>query len=225
MQEFYVYLHRKATTGEVFYVGKGKGKRAWSHNGRTDFWKRIVSKHGLVVEIHLNGIQEWYAFELESQLIALHGRLDQHNGCLVNMCDGGEGPSGIIQSEATRKKISDARKGMSFSSGHRQKLSERKKGRRLTDETKAKMSASRKGKPHHEKWRTNLASSIKERFSKTVERSDGIVYDSIIDAARSVCVDNSKLQSIATAIGAYAGGRRKSLAYGYSWRFISNENQ
>lgn len=225
MCNYYIYVHRKATTGEIFYVGKGKDKRAWSHSGRTDFWKRVVSKHGLIVEIHTYGIQEWYAFELESELIALYGRLDTKTGCLVNMCDGGEGPSGVIQSDATRKKISDARKGIKFSEDHRRKISQKRKGSSLTEATKSKMSMARKGKAHHEQWRNNLARSIKKRFAKAVERNDGVVYDSIIDAAKSVCIDDSKLQSIATAIGAYARGKRKSLAYGYAWRFVSEQIQ
>ena len=92
--DFYVYLHRKKTTGEVFYVGKGSGDRAWSASGRNDLWVRTVNKHGYTVEIFLSNLQEWYAFELEKELIALHGRLSDGKGKLVNMTDGGEGLSG-----------------------------------------------------------------------------------------------------------------------------------
>ena len=28
MNNFYVYIHKISTTGEVFYIGKGKGDRA-----------------------------------------------------------------------------------------------------------------------------------------------------------------------------------------------------
>ena len=88
---FYVYLHRKKTTGEVFYIGKGKGNRAWSKKGRNDHWNRVAKKHGFTVEVHTNDIQEWYAFELERELIAYYGRVQDGTGTLVNYTDGGEG--------------------------------------------------------------------------------------------------------------------------------------
>ena len=96
-QDFYVYLHRKATTGDVFYVGKGQDRRALSHRGRNRHWKNIVAKHGLVVEIVADRLREWYAHELECELIALHGRRDLGYGPLVNMEDGGQGASGRMQ--------------------------------------------------------------------------------------------------------------------------------
>lgn len=89
---YYVYLHRKKTTGEVFYVGKGKNKRAWDRHGRSDLWKKTATKCGWDVEILQDNLQEWYAFELETGLIALYGRLDLGDGSLVNLSDGGEGP-------------------------------------------------------------------------------------------------------------------------------------
>lgn len=44
--DFYVYVHKKKTNGEVFYVGKGSGKRAWSAFGRNSLWKRTADKYG-----------------------------------------------------------------------------------------------------------------------------------------------------------------------------------
>ena len=49
--DFYVYVHKKKTNGEVFYVGKGSGKRAWSAFGRNSLWKRTADKYGWLVEI------------------------------------------------------------------------------------------------------------------------------------------------------------------------------
>ena len=97
--DFYVYLHKKKTNGEVFYVGKGKNWRATNKTQRNKFWKRVVKKYGLVVEIVEKDIQEWYAHELEKDLIALYGRRDQGSGPLVNLTDGGEGSSGYKHTE------------------------------------------------------------------------------------------------------------------------------
>ena len=66
---FYVYLHRRKTDGKVFYVGKGHDKRAWTTDGRNQYWFNIVKKHGFYIEILLNNIQAWYAFELEKETI------------------------------------------------------------------------------------------------------------------------------------------------------------
>jgi hypothetical protein len=106
-RDFYVYLHRKATTGEIFYIGKGQGNRATESSGRSTPWRSTSNKHGLIVEIIQDGLQEWAAFELEQGLIALHGRRDCGYGALVNMTDGGEGSSGRIYDDAAKQRIRD----------------------------------------------------------------------------------------------------------------------
>ena len=88
---YYVYLHRKASDNEVFYVGKGKGRRAWNTWGRNSHWNHIVAKHGFFVELVEVDIQEWYAFELETELIDYYGREDNGYGILVNKVAGGSG--------------------------------------------------------------------------------------------------------------------------------------
>lgn len=86
--DFYVYLHRKKTTMEVFYVGKGTGNRAWTRHGRSLFWKRVVEKHDFTVEIVIAGLQEWFAFEYEKDLIAYYGMRKDNDGTLVNTSGG-----------------------------------------------------------------------------------------------------------------------------------------
>ena len=103
-QDFYVYIHRKATTGEIFYVGKGTGRRAWTSKSRNVYWHRVVKKHGLVVEIVLDGLQEWAALELEIDCIALHGRKSTGYGSLINLTDGGENPPHTPESIAAAVK-------------------------------------------------------------------------------------------------------------------------
>lgn len=219
--DFYVYIHRKQSNGEVFYVGKGKNKRAWSKDGRTDYWHRVVKKHGLVVEIVLSGLQEWYAFELETDLIALYGRKDLNEGCLINMADGGEGASGVIATDDARAKISAARMGMVFSEEHRQNLSKAHAGKVLTESTKAKMSKYRKGRPHHDEWNKNLKASLQKVAGKKIVREDGVVFNSYLEAAHSVSNDPAKYASIATSLGSLISGRRKQQTVcGYTWSSV-----
>ncbi len=87
MQSFYVYIHKKKDTGEVFYVGKGRGNRAWSTNGRSGEWLRIAVNHGRVVRIIAEGLTEEHALALEAAFIRL---------CGAKLCNvyntGGRGP-------------------------------------------------------------------------------------------------------------------------------------
>lgn len=91
-KNFYTYLHKKPC-GEIFYVGKGKGKRAWDKQHRNHLWQDVVLQYGYVVEIIDNNISESQALECEQFLISEIGRLST-GGTLVNLTKGGEGTSG-----------------------------------------------------------------------------------------------------------------------------------
>jgi hypothetical protein len=112
MWSHYVYVHRKADTGGIFYVGKGsiQGKdayrRAHATKSRNRWWVRTVAKHGLIVEIVAHAIDDVSAQEIEKRLIGEYGRADLGNGCLVNLTDGGDGSAGIILTEEARRRRS-----------------------------------------------------------------------------------------------------------------------
>lgn len=97
---FFVYLHRRASNGKVFYVGKGCRYRHKSKWNRSIHWQNIANKHGYTVEIVQTGMQEWWAFELECELILKY----RHHG-LCNQTDGGEGASGFVVSQETKQKF------------------------------------------------------------------------------------------------------------------------
>jgi len=100
---FYVYEHWRLDKDECFYVGKGKGKRAYSSN-RNQHWKNIVSKlerEGSAWEVRIvaSGLSEKEAFDLEVARIAFwKNKVD-----LSNKTDGGLGHSN--PTEETRKKL------------------------------------------------------------------------------------------------------------------------
>lgn len=128
VKDFYVYLHRRATDGRVFYVGKGAGRRAWRKKGRSIFWGRIAKKYGVVVEIAQDGLQEWAAFELECGLIAYYGKEQ-----LCNLTDGGEG-------------VGQVNKGKKLTEQHKKKVSLGLMGHKISEESKKKMSAAKVGR-------------------------------------------------------------------------------
>ena len=153
--DFYVYVHKKKTTGEVFYVGKGTGKRAYHKTKRSKFWKNIVEKHGYVVEFIEVGLQEWYAFELEQNLIAYYGRRDLEEGCLVNATEGGEGSAGHLWTADMKEWRSQKTKEQFSSAEMRKKASDAKKGKRLSEE--ARLQSIKTLDQHREKAKTRGA--------------------------------------------------------------------
>lgn len=114
---FYVYLHRRATDGRVFYVGKGKGNRAERTDSRNAHWRNIVAKHGFIIEFVVVDVQEWYAIEVDREQIAYYGRES-----LCNMTDGGEGAAGLFVSPETKAKKSEIQRGRLHSAEMRAKI-------------------------------------------------------------------------------------------------------
>ena len=84
---FYVYHHVNPITGEVFYVGKGTGRRAFSEQGRTPAWSEYVGRlrsEGTIysVQIAASGLSHEQALAEEEKEIV---RLSELGCALVNM--------------------------------------------------------------------------------------------------------------------------------------------
>lgn len=106
---------------EPFYVGKGHGNRCKIHVyeasknqskcnhhkcNKIQKIKRETGKNPIIKKLYVN-LVEHLSFEYEKSLIKTIGRYDLGNGPLVNMTDGGEGSSGVIVSEETKRKMSE----------------------------------------------------------------------------------------------------------------------
>lgn len=85
---FYTYLHRRNDTGQVFYVGQGRGRRAWGKSDRNPHWKKVVAKAGYTVEILAQWPTKDDAATHEVLLISVFKGMAHP---LVNMTDGGDG--------------------------------------------------------------------------------------------------------------------------------------
>lgn len=110
-RKFYVYVHRKATNNEIFYIGKGCKSRYLSKHNRSNFWTKIANKHGVIVEIIIDNLSEELACLLEKEMILFYGRLDLRTGNLINFTEGGQGTSGYIFTQEDKVKISEGLKG------------------------------------------------------------------------------------------------------------------
>jgi hypothetical protein len=98
ISDFYVYVHRDPKTGIPFYVGKGRGKRAYDRTSRDKEWHDFVESIGgkFEVEIVKKNLTEMDAYEIEADLIAQYGKRRDGAGSLINWTDGGEGEIGNL---------------------------------------------------------------------------------------------------------------------------------
>lgn len=104
VDRYYVYLHKKKTNGEIFYVGKGSGFRAWTKAGRNSYWNSTVNKHGFDVEILFDCLSEEESHAIEIDVIK---ELKYFGYKLVNLSSGGEGYSGYRWTDEDKSKLSD----------------------------------------------------------------------------------------------------------------------
>jgi len=100
---YYVYAYIRRD-GSPYYIGKGKGRRAWMKHRRIGFPKCLNN-----IVILESGLTEVGALAIERRMIAWHGRKDLNTGILYNKTDGGDG--GFNPSVATREIMSKSKKG------------------------------------------------------------------------------------------------------------------
>jgi hypothetical protein len=149
----YAYLREDKTP---YYIGKGKEDRIYSKQKNIkppkDKSRIIFLKQNLTEE---------EAFKHEKYMIAVFGRKDLGTGILHNRTDGGEGSSGCIPSEETKRKLSEANKGHTVSEKTRKKISEASKGKTHSEEHKRKLSEANKGHTVSEETKRKLSEAHK----------------------------------------------------------------
>lgn len=147
--EYYTYAYLRED-GTPYYIGKGKGERIYSGNGKPC----AVPKNKSQIIFLKQNLTEKQAYIHEIYMISIFGRIDNGTGILRNKSNGGEGKSGYIHTEESKNKISKALKGknhplygISPSKEIREKMSNSLKGRIISSECREKMSKSHIGRP------------------------------------------------------------------------------
>ena len=222
-RRFYVYAYLRSKDSDQglkyspYYIGKGCGKRAFEKYGRT-VPAPIDNSYIAFVE---EGLTEVEAFSLETYCIQAYGRIDMGNGILRNRTDGGEGSSGAVVSEETRRKLSDMRRGENHylwgqrgelsplwgkprSEETKRRMSEARQGekhplwgKKHSEETKKKMSETRTGKIFSEEARRNMKIA-QTRYLYELIDPDGEVYitDNLSDFSKQYGLNNGQLNMV-----------------------------
>lgn len=206
MWKHYTYLHRRATDGTVFYVGKGTAprspkkpihSRAYDTYKRNHYWRNVAAKHGYTVEIFASCADDKEAQRVERELIASIGRDN-----LTNMTDGGDGGAGRIVSAETRAKIS---KNSSRPRSEAWKSAIRaarknggnggvvKKGDKLPDWWRNRISTAVTGSRNSMYCKTGAAHHNSRRV---IDTGSGTVYDSVLIASEAVGIKMKTLYNM-----------------------------
>ena len=163
----YAYLREDRTP---YYIGKGKEDRIYSKQ------KNIKPPKDKSRILYLKqNLTEEEAFKHEIYMIDVFGRKDLGTGILHNRTDGGEGSSGCIPSEETKRKLSEVNKGKIVSEETRKKISETSKGKTLSEEHIKKISEANKGHAVSEESRKKMSDAQKGKtLSKETRRKKSV---------------------------------------------------
>jgi hypothetical protein len=220
-RRFYVYLFLRTKDSvhgkkySPYYVGKGSGNRCYGKSGRPASRPKDISYIVTVQE----GLTEEEAFSLERYCIALYGRLDIKTGILHNRTDGGEGRSGYVASEQTRRRMSrkgpanalwrrtgefSSRWGTFHTEETKKKISETKIGERNPNwgkthspETRRRISEGQRGRKQSEETKQKIALT-KARYLYELIDPDGEVYitDNLFEFSKQYGLTNPALSLV-----------------------------
>jgi hypothetical protein len=162
----YVYRHIRLDKNEPFYIGIGITKnhsRAFSKKSRNKLWKTIANKSRYEVEVIFDDLSWEDACIKEKEFIALYGRIDNKNGILSNMTDGGDGTNGVIAWN----------KGKKLSDKHIKSLSKAQTGLKRSRQSILKAIETKKN-------------TFSSKGMIVLNTQNGIYYSSVSEAAKSI---------------------------------------
>jgi hypothetical protein len=160
MSIYYVYAYLRSSNSTPYYIGKGKGNRAWNKMHSVT----VPKDANRIVFLETN-LTEIGALALERRYIRWYGRKDNNTGILLNRTDGGDGTSGRKLSQNVRDKLREMKLGKKRKP-HSQEAIEKIRAANAgqttrtrpythTEETRRKISEAMKGRPSNNKLGKN----------------------------------------------------------------------
>lgn len=202
--KYYVYRYIRLDLNIPFYVGKGHGRRAYRLTSHNDLCQSIVNISEVKIEIMLENLSEVDALIKEIELIKMY---KNEGYCSANKTSGGQGLSG--HAPWNKGKILPK-----LSEDHKHKLRVSQLGiksgmlgKKHKYETIEKMKLAHAGSKNGFYNKTHTKETCdqinKNRLIPIID-SNGIVYKSIQEAARTLNIAPSN-------ISALLKGKRKSV--------------
>lgn len=226
-RRFYVYEWYIVEQKEVFYVGKGTGRRYKVINGRNKFFLCMYNSHNCAVRIIQDNLLESEAFELEIERIAYYRK--NTNFRLTNVSDGGEGPAGYVPSEEQRLKTSESSKKRWADESFRAKMMEmrtKEDSVYKSEEFRKKISELVKGEKNPN-YGNHWSQEQKDHLSKVRKENGLAVGVNNPTATKIICLETGEVfDLIKDAMAKYnrtcgcfsvALRQRQKTAAGYHW--------
>lgn len=169
---FYVYRYIRLDTNTPFYVGKGRGQRAYDNKtSRNKHFKSIVTKHGARVELVVQNVTEENALSFESRLIKLY---KSYGYCESNYTIGGDGNKSLDEfckhrSERMRGKLVGPKNPMY---GKTTSAKQKETARKIRQEL------------NRNRTQEETLRIVEKIATKVLDLKTGILYKSIIVAAK-----------------------------------------
>jgi hypothetical protein len=155
----YAYLREDGTP---YYIGKGKGQRAYLKHPRANGLDlRPKDKNRIVILKEFE--DEFSAYQYEMEMIEKYGRKCDGTGILRNMTIGGEGNKSIFKTYEERKQVEIERK-RKWYYDNQERL--KQKAAKILDENRDEINRKRRERRNTEPYRSQYLAQQRERRRK-----------------------------------------------------------
>jgi hypothetical protein len=202
----YAYLREDKTP---YYIGKGRGKRIYSKN-------KLINppKDRSRIIFLKKDLTEAEAFKHEIYMIFVFGRKDLGTGILRNLTNGGDGASGRVNSEKTKKKLSAVNSGKNNPMYGRTGEKNPNYNVPQTEEHKRKNSMANSGENNSNYGNTGALSSRSKAVIAIQPDGTELRFGGVREAARELGIKHSNLGQYLKTDHSPTRGKFKG------WKFI-----